>query len=171
MFESLWKNFDSRFKSILESLRKAQQLVDQEAHTRDIVEARAFRTTQMEALRQWETERLKKVEDAERKQRRESLREAVSWVGSSHEQDEEFQEHLYRLTDRTCSTWITSIALLKEWFEEGGCRHPSIWLNGKPGAGSYELQEAFIVPPISADRRHVLRQKRHMLSNRRLHSI
>ncbi|KAL9612221.1 MAG: hypothetical protein Q9167_003170 [Letrouitia subvulpina] len=56
LFDSLWRTFDSRFRVILESMAKHRDLIDQEASTTDIVQARAFRQAQLFEFQNWRQE-------------------------------------------------------------------------------------------------------------------
>ena len=88
VFDSLWKTFDSRFQAILQSLRKHRDLIDQEASTINIVEAKTWRGQQLEQIREWRAERAKDLDNAERKRLKAQIREVVVWFGA--EQDQEY---------------------------------------------------------------------------------
>ena len=52
VFDSLWKTFNPRFQGILESLRRHRNLIDQEANTINVSEARSWRTEQLNNFKQ-----------------------------------------------------------------------------------------------------------------------
>ncbi|CAD6567874.1 MAG: hypothetical protein ASARMPRED_001173 [Alectoria sarmentosa] len=90
VFDSLWKTFDVRFQAILQSLRKHRDLIDQEAHTISIVEAKVWRGQQLEQIRQWRAERAEDLDKAERERLAAQTREAVVWFGAGQEQEDIF---------------------------------------------------------------------------------
>ena len=53
-FDSMWKDFGARFASILQSLAKHRDLVDKEATSIELLEARTWRTQYEEKTALWE---------------------------------------------------------------------------------------------------------------------
>ena len=90
VFESLWKTFDSRFEFILENLRKHRDLIDLEANAIDIVEAKAWRSKQLEEDRRRRVERAEDLDRMERERLARQVREAVAWLGANEEQEDTF---------------------------------------------------------------------------------
>lgn len=136
VFDSLWKTFDLRFQAILESLRRHRDLIDQEANAISIAEAKAWRTNQLEQIRQWRAERADFLDRGERERLAAQVRDAVAWLGASEEQ--EVREDLCAKLARTCygadSHWALRHRTIVSWLDRG--QDPSVvWLNGKPGAG------------------------------------
>ena len=66
VFDSLWKNFDARFQTILASMRRHRDLIDQEASAIDITEAKKWRTERLEEITKWRAEALDAVDRQER---------------------------------------------------------------------------------------------------------
>ena len=99
----------------MESLRKHQELVDREAHTLDIVEAQNFRSTQIETIRQWEADRALRLEKLEREQQKQAVLDAMSWIGTARDQDEEYQDRLLGTAENDNDLWITSTPIIKSW--------------------------------------------------------
>lgn len=136
MFDSLWRAFSSRFETILESLRRHQDLIDREAAAIDITQAKEWRAQQMKEIRQWRTERAEHLDKSEKDRLAACLRDAVAWFGARDEQENE----LSRLSEAcTSKHWALEDPKVLLWLDQS--RHNSIlWLNGKPGAGKPPVQ-------------------------------
>ena len=175
VFDSLWKTFDSRFQAILQSLRKHRDLIDQEASTNNIVEAKTWRDQQLEQIRQWRVERAKDLDMAEHERLSAQIREAVVWFGAAQEQEDTLTKHL-----RACGSadrhWALQEPMILSWLEQSrDCQF--LWLNGKPGAGecsciqyfcsirlllSYSVFHLLFKPACTSINAPSLRQKRHL---------
>ena len=144
VFESLWKTFDSRFQAILQSLRKHRDLIDQEASTIDIVEAKVWRSQQLEQIRQWRAERSKALETEERERLNVQIREAVVWFGAAQEQ-EDILARILRACDGTAGHWALQEPVIVSWLEQSR-DNQFLWLHGKPGAGKSLFHRLCIQP-------------------------
>lgn len=142
VFDSLWKTFDSRFQAILQSLRKHRDLIDQEASTISIVEAKIWRGQQLEQIRQWRAEQAKHLDQADRQRLSAQTREAVMWFGASQEQDDIFVR-LSRACNNSNDHWALREPNILSWLDQSR-DNQFLWLHGKPGAGEY-----LIYPPSS----------------------
>ena len=111
-----------------------QDLVDKEAHMRDIVEAKDFRTSQTASIRQWEADKAQRLQKEEEEARKQSVREAMTWIGPAREQDEEYQGKLFDVAEHNVDTWAASTPTVKNWVECSRT-HTLLWLHGIPGAG------------------------------------
>ena len=123
-----------RFQGILESLRKHRDLIDAEANAIGLAEAKAWRGTQLDHIRQWRTERAFDIETMERERMASQTRAAITWFGAN-----EGQENIYAKISRACdgsdNHWILKEPTIVSWLDQGARDHSVIWLNGKPGAG------------------------------------
>ena len=135
LFDSLWKTFDSRFQAILQSLRKHRDLIDQEASTISIVEAKVWRGQHLEQIRQWRAERAEDLDKAERERLAAQTREAVMWLGVDQEQ-EDILARLLRACDSTDGHWALREPMILSWLDQSR-DNQFLWLHGKPGAGEY----------------------------------
>lgn len=135
VFDSLWKTFDSRFQAILQSLRKHRDLIDQEASTINIVEARIWRGQQLEQIRQWRAERAKDLDKAERERLGAQTREAVVWFGAAQEHEDTLTR-LLRACNSADDHWALREPMIRSWLEQSR-DNQFVWLQGKPGAGKY----------------------------------
>jgi hypothetical protein len=119
----LWKDFESRFTGILESLARHRELVDKEAISIDIAEARSWRIRAEED-----------IERREKQRKEQQLHYVIGWLAVDDLlQEEEFDRLSERRQDGTCA-WVVSSSQLKAWNEDGNSE-PIIWINGIPGAG------------------------------------
>jgi hypothetical protein len=125
LFDSLWKDFNSRFNSIIESLTRHRDLVDKEATSIDIAEARVWRVHAQEEL-----------EDRERDRRIQQLNRTIDWLrvdGAFHSPEDD----LYRFSRSRLSgtsKWILRDKILVNWRKDDE-HHPVMWMKGIPGAG------------------------------------
>lgn len=119
----MWKDFESRFTGILESLARHRELVDKEAISIDIAEARSWRIRAEED-----------IERREKQRKEQQLHYAMAWLAVDDLlQEEEFDRLSERRQDGTCE-WVVSSNQLKAWHENGD-NEPILWINGIPGAG------------------------------------
>jgi hypothetical protein len=122
---SLWTDFASRFNGILERLARHRDLVDREASSIDIAEARTWRIQAQEDIEKREKQRCGC-----------QLQDTITWLAV----DDRLQEdELYRLTERrqegTCS-WVLKNPRLAAWIDEKD-DESVLWLKGIPGAGMH----------------------------------
>ena len=137
----MWKTFHLRFQGILESLRKHRDLIDAEANAIDIAEAKAWRSTQMDHIRQWRAERVYDIETTERERLASQTKEAAAWFGANVGQEDIFAK-FSSVCDASSDHWILKDRTVVSWLDQGGRDCPVIWLNGKPGAGKSRLPSA-----------------------------
>lgn len=111
-------------------------MIDQEANAKSIAEAKAWRTQQLEQIRQWREERADDLDRVERERLAAQVRDAVAWLGVSEE--EEVQEDICAKLARTYygadGHWALRHRTIVSWLDRGQS-HSVVWLNGKPGAG------------------------------------
>ncbi|KAM0794096.1 hypothetical protein BDR22DRAFT_815754 [Usnea florida] len=133
VFDSLWKTFRLRFQGILESLRKHRDLIDAEANAIGLAEAKAWRVTQLDHIRQWRADRAYDIETMERERLTSQTRAAMTWFNANED-----QENIYAKISRACdgsdNHWILKEPIIISWLGQGVRDHSVIWLNGKPGA-------------------------------------
>lgn len=141
LFDSSWKGFDPRFNTILRNLAKNQELLDKEANSLDILEAKAYRQQSLDDL-----------EKNERARQDWQLRDTLAWLdlkGQDQEQQELFDRCRSSRQEGTC-TWILSHPKTMVWLDPDD-HSPFTWLRGKPGSGkttlaTYLIEEASIPP-------------------------
>ena len=130
----MWKTFHLRFQGILESLRKHRDLIDAEANAINIAEAKAWRSTQMDHIRQWRADRAYDIEKTERERLASQTKEAAAWFGANEGQEDIFAK-FSNACDASNDHWFLKDRIVVPWLGEGGRDYSVIWLNGKPGAG------------------------------------
>ncbi|KAI8631011.1 hypothetical protein F5Y19DRAFT_483660 [Xylariaceae sp. FL1651] len=124
-FDASWKDFKSKFDGILTNLARNRDLVDREAASFDIVEAKANRQELIEKLEQ----RAKEIRDWQ-------LREIFVWLdlaGRDREQEDLLSKFQLNRHEGTCR-WVFEHPRFQTWFDEEDPRL-IIWLKGKPGSG------------------------------------
>ena len=135
IFLSLWKDFKSRFNSIVESLKKQRDFVDREAISIDIAESKESRNKAQEDIKQRQRRDMENLDHAEKNTRISHLQHSVAWLNV----DETLQEaELERISSRrhgTTCEWVKKEPRIKAWLKDDA-QHMLLWLNGKPGAGT-----------------------------------
>lgn len=138
LFDSSWKGFEPRFNTILRNLAKNQDLLDREANSLDILEAKAYRQRSLEELGR-----------NERARQDWQLRDTLAWLdlkGQDQEQQELFDRCKSSRLVGTCE-WILNHPKITLWLDPDDC-HSFIWLRSKPGAGKTTLA-TFLVDEAS----------------------
>jgi hypothetical protein len=135
IFLSLWKDFRSRFDSIVESLQKQRDFVDREAISIDIVESKESRNRAQEEIQQKQRKDIENLENAEKNRRISHLQHSVAWLTIDETiQEAELERISSRRHDKT-SEWIMKEPRIKAWLKDD-TQNMLLWLNGKPGAGT-----------------------------------
>jgi hypothetical protein len=155
LFDTLWKDFGSRFSGIIGRLVRHRDLIDQEATSIDITEARSWRIRAQEEL-----------EDREREKSTQQLNRTINWlVGESSIHMPE--DDLYRLSAArlkgTCK-WILREKVIMNWLKDDE-HNPAVWMRGIPGAGTFcvsQLDQVLNVGQLTLTSRqdHPIREKR-----------
>ncbi|KAJ8131632.1 hypothetical protein O1611_g1993 [Lasiodiplodia mahajangana] len=125
LFDASWKDFKSKFDVILTNLARNRDLVDREAISFDIIEAKANRRELIETLER----RSKETRDWQ-------LREVFVWLdlaGRDREQEDLLSKFQSDRHEGTCR-WVFDHPKFQTWFDEEDPRLV-LWLKGKPGSG------------------------------------
>ncbi|OQU94466.1 NACHT domain-containing protein [Cladophialophora immunda] len=129
LFDASWCGFSRRFNAILQRLARGRDLIDKEAHSFAILEAKAFRQQVLEDIERSEQER----QDWQ-------LRDTLAWLdlkGQDREQDDLFECRSRARNPDTCA-WILENSAIRSWLDPEDGR-PQLWLRGKPGSGKTTL--------------------------------
>ena len=122
-FLSSWTRFDTRFKTILESLARHADLVDKEAVSISIIEAKAWRERAIEESQK---------RDAEKAAVHRQM--VINWLRpQDFLQEDELVAQLDRGHEGSCS-WIVQNSTFQAW-KRLDTQSKVIWLKGKPGSG------------------------------------
>ncbi|KXH44710.1 hypothetical protein CSIM01_09536 [Colletotrichum simmondsii] len=122
LFSTCWGRFQHRYDSLLDSIAKTSELIDREAASYEIVQAR-----------EWRQKLLEEAQDREKKEEIHQ-REAVNkWLQVSDRNEEKLERLHNRCLDGT-SQWVTASAQVRSWLQRGR-GNPILWLHGKPGSG------------------------------------
>jgi hypothetical protein len=125
LWEASWKGFSSRFNTILQNMNRSRDLVDKEAASFEILEAKSMRDRLLAALEQSEAQR-----------REWQLRDSLAWLdlqGYDREQDDLLERCTASRQQGTCE-WFLRHPKIVAWLDEEDQRN-TLWLKGKPGAG------------------------------------
>jgi hypothetical protein len=136
MFLSLWKDFGSRFESIIESLKKQRDFVDAEAASINIVEAKEARKKALDEIQDRSRREADSIERNEKAATIAQLQHSVAWLSVDDSlQDDELDRISRRRHDETC-VWISREPRIIDWLTDD-TKQTLLWANGKPGSGNY----------------------------------
>lgn len=129
-FRSLWKNFNSRFKHILNDLKEQKAIV--EGHANQL------------HIQHYESDRLEdqqKFEQAEKRRAVENQLYVVEWIQACHPMDDheamiKIRESQHDLTNKYPGTWILQNQEVKNWLAPSVPKESTLWINAIPGAGT-----------------------------------
>ncbi|KAF7952570.1 uncharacterized protein EAE97_002067 [Botrytis byssoidea] len=134
IFLSFWKDFGSRFDSIINSLKKHRDFIDIEAASFDIVESRESRVKMQEDIQLRLKRDLEMVEEIEKNAKATRLQHAIAWFTlDGKNQETEHDRISKKRHDKTCE-WMAGEQQFKSWIESN-TEDPCLWLHGKPGSG------------------------------------
>jgi hypothetical protein len=126
-FDASWKSFSAQFHGILTNLARSRDLVDREAASFEILEAK-------EARRKL----INDIEKREKEVRDWHIREVFLWLdlaGRDREQEDLLGKYQASRQEGTC-TWVMEHPKVQTWFDEKDSRMV-LWLKGKPGSGKH----------------------------------
>ena len=124
LFQATWKTFRSRFKPVLEDLRRHKHIVEVQASLYQFEEVQRTRATAEAEFRG-----LREAEDLRR-------RSAVQdWLSAANmEEDQEAKASVRAEYPGVCS-WILDYECVQAWRNSNPHSFPLLWINGIPGAG------------------------------------
>ena len=117
----------------MESFRKHRDFIDQEVNAIDILEAKAWRSKQLEGSQQQHAELSETLERVEQEKLAREFRVAMAWLGANEEQKDTLAK-LLRTSESRNSHWSLTTPAVLAWIEQGG-ENVFLWLTGIPGAG------------------------------------
>lgn len=133
LFDSLWKDFELRFDSILDRLSQHRDLIDKEAVSFDIVQASRNRRKIDEELEKTEQERSNS-----------HLQAVLSWLCVDDRQQEDDLWHLNQKRYPDTCQWLLETSKYQTWLSEHS-QSPVVWLQGIPGSGmSYSFYSTLL---------------------------
>lgn len=132
LFLTSWGRFQRHFDSILEDMKRHEDLIDHEANARNIAEARAMR----QELQAWKEERLEKVRVEDERQSAKEYRTLLSWLNMDGSEQATIFESTSSQGNRhpgTC-VWVTQNMQIRAWLQARP-NTPILWLSGTAGSG------------------------------------
>jgi hypothetical protein len=124
-FWSTWKSFGTRFKAILDGLKRHKDLIESEASLKEIEAAR-------EAREAAET----RFAEREKHDTRQKHMATAAWLaGASSRLDQEEAEAV-RAEYPQSGRWLLERPPVKAWRDVSVASKPLLWIRGIPGAGT-----------------------------------
>ncbi|RFU25373.1 hypothetical protein B7463_g10968, partial [Scytalidium lignicola] len=139
LFRSVWKDFGTRFKGLLEGLRLHRQLIIEQAELLHFEESQSNSQAVLAHIQQYEQDRLEKLarfktqEQNERDQKYLAILDWFSAAQSTTASHETFRE--IRSPYAGSGNWILKHEKIQNWREMDPPVSSILWLNGIPGAG------------------------------------
>ncbi|KAK2808656.1 hypothetical protein FQN50_004520 [Emmonsiellopsis sp. PD_5] len=133
VIRSAWKDFNVRFKQILDSLRSHKELIHRQSDLLHVVQYQKDRLI-------W-NQKFDQIEEAGRKRKYLAVMEWTS-CGRNKSDHESFVET--RGEYKGSGDWILEHEKLKDWKKTSKPASSALWLNGIPGAGKTILASAII---------------------------
>jgi hypothetical protein len=137
LFQATWKTFRSRFKPLLENLRRHKGLVETQASLYQFEEVQRLRV-----IAEAEFCGLREAEDL----RRHST--VQDWLSAANvEEDQEIKSSVRAEYLGVCR-WILDDHRVQDWLDLNLHSSRLLWINGIPGAGE-QVCSLFYLPPES----------------------
>ena len=140
VFRSMWKNFETRFRNILDSLNRHRQLIANQAAAIHYQQYQVDNQAVLGHIQQYEQDRKRNIEDRERQEESEMHKkylEVLQWF-SAVDTTKSDQEVFTRTRQEYPGSgdWILKNEKIRNWLEDDTPTSSILWLNGKPGAGN-----------------------------------
>jgi len=135
----MWKDFDSRFKRILNSLRQHRQMIAEQAQLLYQRQYVRDRNEMLNFVLKYRRDREQDMEERDRQteaEARKSHREVLQWFSAADTTASD-QQHFTSIRKEFPGTgnWILENEKVKNWREAETPMYSMLWMNGKPGAG------------------------------------
>jgi hypothetical protein len=124
LFRSAWKDFNSNFQHILDDLARHKILVESRANIVQIQQAQASRAAARNSFAV--------LEEGQRKTRH---LEVIGWLSAHNEVIDQEAAAKVRSDNPSSGKWLLQDSKVKAWMDTSNSIIPSLWMNGKPGAG------------------------------------
>lgn len=138
MFRAAWKDFNARFKNILNRLSRHREFLERQAA---LLHFDQFQQSSQEAhqhVMQYQQDRVEIIDCFEKQEQEESKKkffEALAWISGAQTS----QDHESFCTERAkypgTGSWILKQEKVHNWIEADTPMNSILWLNGIPGAG------------------------------------
>ena len=140
----MWKNFETRFRGILDSLTRHRQLIANQAEAIHYQQYQLDSQEMFRYIQQYEHDRIQNIETRDRQEQSEMDRkylEVLQWFSATDTTKSD--QELYTRTRREypgTGDWILKNEKVRNWQEDDTPTSSILWLNGKPGAGNLPTQ-------------------------------
>jgi hypothetical protein len=127
-----WGRFEREFGTIIEDLKRHQDLIDKEVNAHNIIEAREMRET----LKSWRAENLDRLAQEQKQQTARQMQGVITWLRHDDSDQIVLFDSLARVGERHPGTvdWILKRPQVASWLRPVPDT-PFLWLQGAPGTG------------------------------------
>jgi hypothetical protein len=148
LWRSVWKDFQTRFKRLLEGLGRHRELIQSQADLLHFQQYQMDREKLLLQFQQYQVDRQNFIEDLEKREKTEQEEKYMAvrkWLsGAKSSLDHEDACSAWRKYPGT-GKWILKNEYIRNWREVPSPRDTSqLWINGIPGAGKTVLASVII---------------------------
>ncbi|KAK4202169.1 NACHT domain-containing protein [Triangularia verruculosa] len=138
MFRSLWNDFRSRFKALLNDLHEQRSRLESHANQIHIRHSEEDRIAFLHELSE-----AKKMRDSEKYWAVCHWIQAPSWT-LDHEEHQNVRKDYCNDTKHEPGLWVLELPTVKTWLTDPIPRNPFLWIHAIPGAGKSVLASVII---------------------------
>ncbi|KAH7336622.1 hypothetical protein BKA65DRAFT_37368 [Rhexocercosporidium sp. MPI-PUGE-AT-0058] len=133
LFRAAWKDFESRFRHIINDLRQHKELIESHATIAQIRETRAER--------EYVRNQFTMAEEARQQQRRIDL---IAWISATNPVLDHEAAISVRSSYPGSGKWLLQESKMKTWLDHTRASTPILWMHGIPGAGKTILASVIV---------------------------
>ncbi|KAG0649191.1 Vegetative incompatibility HET-E-1 [Hyphodiscus hymeniophilus] len=148
LFRSIWKNFDTQFKGLLEGLKLHRQLIAEQAELSHFEDSQTNSQAILAHIQQYERDRLEKWDRLKKQEQNERERQylaTLDWFSAAQSTTADHESFRNIRAPYTGSeNWILKDEKIQNWREMDTPVSSILWMNGIPGAGKTILASVII---------------------------
>lgn len=138
VFKSMWKDFDSTFKAILDNLKRHSGLIDRLARAIQMEQLQKDSLSLSILISEYKMDqdnRLRKLQREEAERKRVLKHEVLQWVAGASMSERHESSCKARQYCPGSGDWVLEGKQLKDWKDADTPNNSVLWLHGIPGAG------------------------------------
>jgi hypothetical protein len=147
VFRSIWKDFGTRFKGLLDSLRQHRQLIVEQAELLHFEESQSDSQAVLAHIQQYEQDRAAKLDRLKKQEGDEKDRKylaVLDWFSAAQTTASDHDNFRgTRNSYKASGKWILNHEKIQNWREMDPPVSSILWLNGIPGAGELPVATFF----------------------------
>ncbi|KAL5330616.1 hypothetical protein ACEPPN_000135 [Leptodophora sp. 'Broadleaf-Isolate-01'] len=146
LFRSMWKNFATTFKNILDNLNRHRQLITEQATVINFQRQDNF----FDQYKSDGEERARLHHERQQAEERSKYLQVLEWFSAARSTQEDHEE-FRRARSQGTGDWILKEEKVRNWLEVDVPESSILWINGIPGAGKTILASIIIDSTLTND--------------------